>query len=225
MLTSAAVIPRLSCLFYNVSTHSFRPYLANHPIFQKTEKKRHLFPVFPVRSDWSDFESSIWGRIQIQILILFLIPLVLSFPPITPGVLACRLWLSPIGAFSFLFPTKVFPQFANPDPELAFYKAPYRLSLPFYPIVLSPDCQIRTNRRFWKANEGPLSLCQKPRIDNSYYLIGYLRNYLLFFSLTHGSVLHIYSDNSDSDFELNLSQQMLIFLSFKQEIKKLTSLD
>ena len=154
-----------------------------------------------------------------------MIPLVLSFPPITPGELACRLWLSPIGAFSFLFPTKVFPQFANPDPELAFYKAPYRLSLPFYPIVLSPDCQIRTNRRFWKANERPLSLCQKPRIDNSYYLIGYLRNYLLFFSLTHGSVLHIYSDNSDSDFELNLSQQMLIFLSFKQEIKKLTSLD
>ena len=27
------------------------------------------------------------------------------------------------------------------------------------------------------------------------------------------------SDNSDSDFELNVSQQMLIFLSFKQEIK------
>ena len=42
MLTSAAVIPRLSCLFYNVSTHSFRPYLANHPIFQKTEKKKTL---------------------------------------------------------------------------------------------------------------------------------------------------------------------------------------
>ena len=45
-----------------------------------------------------------------------------------------------------------------------------------------------------------------------------------FFSLTHGSVpdfdekfghLLDKSDNSDSDFELNVTQQMLIFLSFK----------
>ena len=67
------------------------------------------------------------------------------------------------------------------------------------------------------------------------YFIRYLRKFLLFFSLTHGSVPdfdemfgHLpdnKSDNSDSDFELNVSQQMLIFLSFKQEIKKLTSLD
>ena len=69
-----------------------------------------------------------------------------------------------------------------------------------------------------------MSLCQEPRIDNSYCLIGYRRKYLLFFSLTHGSVpdfdemfghLPDKSDNSDSDFELDVTQQMLIFLSFK----------
>ena len=72
-----------------------------------------------------------------------------------------------------------------------------------------------------------MSLSQKPRIDNSYYFIGYLRNYLLFFSLTHGSVPHFdemfghlpdKSDNTDSDFELNVSKQMLIFFLLNNQI-------